>query len=427
MSKSIAIVGAGAKAAAIAARAAVLRDLLPGGGVPRIYVFEKEHAGAAWSGHGLHSSGFLSLCTPGEKDVGFPYDEGRLFGKLKAPLSPALFGRFSWSAYQVARGAMADWVDRGRDHPLHRQWAKYLQWVFDQAEQKVTQATVTRVVRAGTGWAVHHTEPGGQMRVSRVDGVVLTGTGSPNRVNEADGVPKGKVFDSETVWANRGLLQQLDVGTIAVAGDGGGAGAIVGWLAGQHAETLVEIACINRLGTLFPRGDGHAERRWFSDPTDWPSLSEDDRRKLVSRTEAGVVSMRLKSVIDKSTSVRYFRGKAALIRWDPDEGKLAVDLEYDGDLSTLEADYFISAIGYDRWSCLNLVDEPHVALVRDSDDPDKRETVERKLRSDLSLPDIYDLPPGLHVPSLAGVAHGPGMPNLGCLGLVAKAILQTYL
>ena len=166
---------------------------------------------------------FSSLCTPGEKDVGFPYNESEPFRKTP-PVSPALFGRFSWSAYPVARGAMADWVDRGRDHPLHRQWAASLRWVFEQAHQEVIVATVTHVARSGNGWRVHYREPGGQLRVRRVDGIVLTGTGSPNPVNIAEEVPNGKVFDSETVWANRSLLQKLEKGTIAVAGDGGGGG-----------------------------------------------------------------------------------------------------------------------------------------------------------------------------------------------------------
>ena len=65
-----------------------------------------------------------------------------------------------------------------------------------------------------------------------------------------------------------------------------------------------------------------------------------------------------------------------------------MDLEYDGELPALEADYFISAIGYDRWSCLDLVDDPHLALVGDADESDQRDTVERKLKDDLFLPDI---------------------------------------
>jgi len=46
---------------------------------------------------------------------------------------------------------------------------------------------------------------------------------------------------------------------------------------------------------------------------------------------------------------------------------------------------------------------------------------------DLSLPTGLGLPAGLHFPSLAGLAHGPGMSNLGCLGLMAAAVLDPYL
>jgi len=32
----------------------------------------------------------------------------------------------------------------------------------------------------------------------------------------------------------------------------------------------------------------------------------------------------------------------------------------------------------------------------------------------------------LHLPMLAGIAQGPGFPNLSCLGLLADRILASY-
>jgi mycobactin lysine-N-oxygenase len=149
----IAVVGAGAKAAAIAARASTLREIGVSG-VSEILVFEAEHIGAAWSGRGGFSSGFLTLCTPGEKDVGFPYNEVSPRGIAKSPIAPALFARFSWPAYLVAEGAMSEWVNRGRDHPTHRNWAAYLEWVFASAKQPVISAKVTTVRHTRSGWEV---------------------------------------------------------------------------------------------------------------------------------------------------------------------------------------------------------------------------------------------------------------------------------
>jgi mycobactin lysine-N-oxygenase len=34
--------------------------------------------------------------------------------------------------------------------------------------------------------------------------------------------------------------------------------------------------------------------------------------------------------------------------------------------------------------------------------------------------------PNLHLPMLAGIAQGPGFPNLSCLGLLADRILSSY-
>ena len=37
------------------------------------------------------------------------------------------------------------------------------------------------------------------------------------------------------------------------------------------------------------------------------------------------------------------------------------------------------------------------------------------------------LAPPLHLPVMAGLAQGPGFPNLSCLGLLSDRILRRYL
>ena len=74
--KKVIIVGAGAKAAAIVARAAVMTELknelgIPG--APEIVVIEKDRPGAAWVHTSGYTDGDVVLCTPPEMDVGFPY------------------------------------------------------------------------------------------------------------------------------------------------------------------------------------------------------------------------------------------------------------------------------------------------------------------------------------------------------------------
>ena len=49
--------------------------------------------------------------------------------------------------------------------------------------------------------------------------------------------------------------------------------------------------------------------------------------------------------------------------------------------------------------------------------------LERAIDVDLS---VAGLAPPLHLPVLAGLAQGPGFPNLSCLGLVSDRILRRY-
>ncbi len=353
MVKTIGIVGAGAKAAAIVARATVLREL-HASEVPKIVVFEKEHIGASWSGGGKFSSGFLPLCTPGEKDVGFPYDEtvAARWGITKKPVSPVLYARFSWGAHLVATAQIADWIDRGRHHPAHRKWANYLAWVFKTAGQSITTAEVTSVQHNGNNWDIAYDKDGKSSRIA-VDGVVLTGPGDAKVIPVTPDVPEDRIFNAATFWSARQSIVKLKEGNIAVAGDGGSAGSIVAWLSENFAENdQVFIESISPMGTLFPRGDGHAERRWFSDPSNWSELSKTHRKKLLDRTEAGVVSMRVKNLIDQVRNVGYRHGKAMEAEWHEDEIK--VKMSYNEETAAdLKADYLISAIGSITGACSN--------------------------------------------------------------------------
>ena len=429
----LAIVGAGPKAAALAARAAVLRTRLGSEAVPQLIVIERDKIGSAWDGDGNFSNGFVTLCTPGEKDVAFPYDETWDDDGRQVSLASELYGRFSFGAYQVAEGHFADWVDRDREHPSHNRFADYLDWVFAEAGQDFVRGEVQTIRPLNGKWVVDYAT-GADVKQVVVDGVVLTGCGEARHVNVAIDVPPGRVLTAETFWARREELvrpgQRLEV---AVAGDGGAAGTIVAWLAQRFAETQSMVFSISPMGTLFPRGDGHAERRWFTDPADWRELSVAHRRKLIERTEAGVISMRNKRVIDGSTRISYHLGHLTSVGIDEDD-KLALGTTYDRKVGKpVSADYLINAIGFDSWSRLSLVGLPAaqelarlVPPVTEATLKVEREKLEIAIEADLSMPLSQGFPPGLHVPALAGVAQGPGMGNLGCLGLMARKILQAY-
>jgi len=49
--------------------------------------------------------------------------------------------------------------------------------------------------------------------------------------------------------------------------------------------------------------------------------------------------------------------------------------------------------------------------------------LERRIEADLS---VAGLRPPLHLPVVAGLAQGPGFPNLSCLGLLSDRVLRRY-
>jgi mycobactin lysine-N-oxygenase len=434
MPQRLAVVGAGPKAAALAARCAVSRDRLGSDHVPELLVFEREAIGAAWNGKHNFSSGFVTLCTPAEKDVGFPYDEVGTAEDPDPSISSEIYARFSWGAFMVAEGRYANWVDRDRDHPSHRRFADYLDWVFARAEHDTIPGDVKRIWRVKDKWCLDYVRDGAMAQVV-VDGVVLTGNGDPRPIDIDEAVPPGRVFDAETFWSSRArFLNPRKRIEVAVAGDGGSAGTVAAWLAERYIENDSWIFSVSPMGTLFPRGDGHAERRWFTDPSNWRQLSIEHRRKLIDRTEAGVISMRNKRIIDGSPKINYKMGYVRKVRLDADN-RLNVGIEYEPrTIVPLTADFLVNAIGFDPWSRLAIVDHAAARDLAALRPPattaslrEAREATEQAINGDLSMPASGGFPPGLHVPALAGIAQGPAMGNLGALGLMARKVLQPYL
>ncbi len=427
MSKRIAIIGAGAKAAAIVARASVLRGLRGQDKIPEILVFEKDGVGASWSGSFEYTNGALRLCTAGEKDVGFPYEDVVAEANDTVAIAPVLHARFSWSSFLVAKRRMTEWVERGRQHPSHKVWSEYLSWVFKQAGCDPIEAEVSNISHRSGKWHVTY-QTKGETKVADVDAVVLTGSGKPRTISANPNIPPGRVLDAKTFWPQRRSLSGLESGNIVVVGDGGAAGAILAWLAQAHADRpTVIISSLSPMGTLFPRGDGYSERRWFSDPADWQTLSPEHRQKLIDRTDAGVISMHNKDVIDRAENVQFLCGKGIEVKWDGDEEELHITTQYGKETVVVAADYLINAIGFDGWNNLALVTHPAIdELLLPASDRQRRDC-EESILPNLSLDPATGSPAGLHVPALGVRKHGPGMSNLGCLGLMATAVLRAYI
>ncbi len=111
---TLAVVGAGPKGIAIAAKARALAAA--GLGAPRVVLVDRGAVAGNWSGRQGYTSGLLPLGTPAEKDVGFPYADS--WGAASSAVTAAMTD-YSWQRHLIAHGVYADWVDRARLRPTH--------------------------------------------------------------------------------------------------------------------------------------------------------------------------------------------------------------------------------------------------------------------------------------------------------------------
>ena len=144
---SLAVVGAGPKGLAIAAKRAALART--GRKVPDLVLIDRAGVAANWSGTSGYTDGRQPLSTPPEKDVGFPYAPS--WGPASGQVSDEVRRR-SWQRYLIDQGGLADWVDRGQPRPDHRAWHRYLRWVAEQLRVEPVPAEVVGIDLADGRW-----------------------------------------------------------------------------------------------------------------------------------------------------------------------------------------------------------------------------------------------------------------------------------
>ena len=108
---------------------------------------------------------------------------------------------------------------------------------------------------------------------------------------------------------------------------------------------------------------------------------------------------------------------------DVAESRVFVDVRYGDATERDEYDYVIVARGFDPLWFMGLLDGNTSSRLSDATESFDRRVIERAIDTDLSLKGFA---PRLHLPMLAGVAQGPGFPNLSCLGLLADRVLLAY-
>jgi mycobactin lysine-N-oxygenase len=409
---TLAVVGAGAKAVAVAAKAAELRDM--GVDVPDVVAVERTAVAANWQARGGWTDGQHRLGTGPEKDVGFPY-RSSLVPQRNAELDERMV-RHSWQSYLIATAQFAEWVDRGRPAPTHRKWSQYLRWVADNVAMTVIPGEVERIAIEGHKWALHT-----QNAAVKADAVMITGPGQAER-SILPGDPR--VLSIAQFWKLAAGHEVIAAERVAVIGGGETAASMLNELFRHRVST---ITVISPQVTLFTRGEGFFENSLFSDPTGWSSLTLAERRDALARTDRGVFSARVQDALLADDRIRHLRGRVAHAVALDDRIRLTLstnrgsenletvhgfDLVIDG--SGADALWFVPLLGQDARDLIEL----------GLGAPLTGDALQESIGYDLSLTGVT---PKLFLPSLSGLTQGPGFPNLSCLGLLSDRILGSDL
>ena len=405
---TLAVIGAGPKAIAVAAKAAELRDM--GVDVPDVVVVERSGVGANWQAAGGWTDGQHRLGTSPEKDVGFPY-RSTLVPRRNAELDERMT-RHSWQAYLIASAQFAEWVDRGRPAPTHSGWSRYLRWVADNVGMTVLADEVVGVDVRDDRWALRTTR-----QTVQADGLMITGPGQAHRCI----LPHDpRVLSIAQFWSRAAGRELIAADRVAVIGGGETAASMLNELFRHRVST---ITVISPQVTLFTRGEGFFENTLFSDPTDWASLTLAERRDAFARTDRGVFSARVQDALLADDRIRHLRGRVAHAIARDERIRLTLSANRSGEaLETVHGfDLVIDGSGADAmWFTPLFSQEARDLLELGLGAPLAGDVLEESIGVDLAVSGVT---PKLFLPGLAGLMQGPGFPNLSCLGLLSDRVL----
>ncbi len=412
MSSTLAIIGAGAKAVAVAAKAAVLREM--GIEMADVVAIERTGVAANWRAGGGWTDGRQRLGTSPEKDVGFPYRSTLVPGR-NAEVDEQMM-RFSWQSYLVATDQFVGWIDRGRPSPTHDTWARYLRWAAEVADLKVVRGEVVQILVDEARWEL-------QTRESNLsaDTLMITGPGQPER-SFLPGDPR--VLSIAQFWERAAGRDRIVAENVAVIGGGETAASMLNELFHHRVSS---ITAISPQATLFTRGEGFFENSLFSDPTGWRSLSQAERRDCIARTDRGVFSARVQESLLADERIQHLRGRVARVVNRDNRIWITLSTDRRGEpVETLHAfDLVIDGSGADPLWFLPLLCPAALDLLElGLGGPITGERLEESIGHDLA---VAGATPKLVLPNLSGLNEGPGFPNLSCLGLLSDRVLGADL
>ena len=415
------VVGAGAKAAGIAAKVHAFNSL--GLGPLRMTVVEGTEVAASWKGRNGMTSGEEPLAVTPIKDVGFPYQSFREFGEKGEAIDDQAM-RFSWQRYMVGKRRYARWIDAGSPSVRHRDYGEYLTWVLSRATEGVGHVSgrVTRVaLEDGRRWAVEVAEPGGTSR-HLAAALVLTGPGI-HRAFPHEPEVGPRVFHCDSRREEFTRLPEDEGCDVAVVGGGESALSCVMFLRGLRPRARFTIYT-----PMLPmsRGESFLENRVFSNPDEvgWSTLDQTTRRDFVKHSDRGVFDPPSLAAIAYDDRCRFVTGRVTDV--SAVRGGAGVRLRHESHEGTAgpEHDYVVNCTGFDLLAQLRTLFGTETRAEIESrvgqlwDNPAGTEVpIGRHL-------ELTDMQPRLQIPGLAGLSQGPGFANLGALGLLANRVLQ---
>lgn len=417
------IVGAGAKASAIASKVHFINQL--GLGPISLTIVEGTEPAASWLGRNGMTSGEEPLAVTPIKDIGFPYRSFKEFGEAGEALDAAVM-TFSWQQHMVSRRRYARWIDAGSPSVRHRDYGEYLRWVLARATERVTlvDGRVTGVSLDGDRrWRVEVEGEGGST-LHAGGALVLTGPGIHRAFPHEPGV-SSRLFHCDSRREEFAQIPEHEPCEVAVVGGGESALSCVMFLRRLRPSCRFTIYT-----PMLPmsRGESFLENRVFSDPdvVEWDDLSQETRRDFVKHSDRGVFDPPSLAAIAYDDRCRFACGRVTHVG-SVSPTRVRVEYEAPGGGAAGEHDYVVNCTGFDLIAQLRSLFGPELRAEIESRVGDLWETprgVEVPIGRSLEL---VGMEPLLQIPGLAGLSQGPGFANLGALGLLANRVLQPHL
>jgi mycobactin lysine-N-oxygenase len=426
MSESdILVVGAGAKAAALAAKVHVVNSL--GLGEISMTVVEKTEPAASWLGRNGMTSGEEPLAIPPIKDIGFPYRSSRQFGPLGDEIDAALLP-LTWQRFAMERHDYAAWVNSGSPSVRHRDYGEYLAWVLERATAgvRIYDGRVTEVSLSAERdrWQVEVAERGRGDDPERHRGraLVLSGPGV-HRHFPHDPDVESRVFHCDSRREEFVRVPEGEAAEIAIIGGGESALSALVFLRDLRPQARLTIYT-----PMLPlsRGESFLENRVFADPddVDWEHLEIETRRDFVKHCDRGVFDQSVLARIADDDHCSFVTGRAIHVALAEDGEGALLEFESPAEgLCSQRYDFVVNCTGFDLLRQLRGL---FPDAVRDEVEEQCGPLWDRPPQTEIPIGralELKDVTPRLHIPGLGGLSQGPGFANLGSLGLLANRVL----